>query len=163
VYVCFDGDSDIHYYRLMKAWHQSDHTLFNFYDAHDLNYARDSSLESSIKSQLRVRLENSRIMVVLVGQSTRYLYKFVRWEIEQALALGMPIIVVNLNNMRQMDPELCPPILRTELAIHISFRSSIMQHALETWPTEHLRLRSEGRAGPFFFQPQVYARLGVPS
>ena len=22
VYVCFDGDSDIHYYRLMLAWHQ---------------------------------------------------------------------------------------------------------------------------------------------
>lgn len=25
-YVCFDGDADIHYYRLMQAWHQNDAT-----------------------------------------------------------------------------------------------------------------------------------------
>ena len=48
-YVAFDGDNDIHYYRLMCAWKQNDATLFSFFDAHDLNYARDTSLEESIK------------------------------------------------------------------------------------------------------------------
>ena len=33
VYVCFDGDTDIKYYNLMKAWKQNDNTNFNFYDA----------------------------------------------------------------------------------------------------------------------------------
>ena len=42
VYVAFDGDRDIHYYRLMKAWKQNDYTDFNFYDAHDLKQSRDS-------------------------------------------------------------------------------------------------------------------------
>ena len=42
-FVSFDGDSDIHYYRLMTAWKQSDHLPFNFYDAHDLNSARNAS------------------------------------------------------------------------------------------------------------------------
>lgn len=163
VYVCFDGDSDIHYYRLMKAWHQSDNTSFSFYDAHDLNTARDTSQESSIKAQLRVRLQNSHTLVVLVGQNTRYLYKFVRWEIEQALSLGLPIIAVNLNNLRQMDADRCPPLIKDALAVHISFRAAIMQHALEHWPNEHQRLRREGRSGPFFFQPQVYANLGITS
>jgi hypothetical protein len=42
-YVTFDGDSDIRYYNLMKAWRQNDNTDFNFYDAHDLNTALDTS------------------------------------------------------------------------------------------------------------------------
>ena len=96
VYISFDGDNDIHYYRLMKAWKQNDNSNFNFYDAHDLNTARDSSEEESIKRQLRVRFQNSKTFVI-IGESTRYLYKFVRWEMEQALALDLPIIGVNLN------------------------------------------------------------------
>lgn len=35
-YVAFDGDRDIHYYRLMKAWRQNNNIYFNFMDAHDL-------------------------------------------------------------------------------------------------------------------------------
>lgn len=163
VYVCFDGDNDINYYRLMMAWHQSDNSPFSFYDAHDINTARDTSQEASIKSQLRERLLNTKVMVVLVGQNTRYLYKFVRWEMEQALAMGLPIIAVNLNNLRQQDPNLCPPVIRDELAIHISFRSAIMQYALETWPAEHARLKAAGKTGPFYYLPEVYTRLGVPS
>lgn len=163
VYVCFDGDNDIHYYRLMKAWHQNDNTNFEFYDAHDLNSARDSSMEASIKAQLRTRLQNSKTFVVLIGQNTRYLYKFVRWEMEQALAMNMPIIAVNLNNLRQMDAERCPPVIKDALAVHISFRSGIMQHALEHWPSEHQRLCVERATGPYFFQPQVYSNLGITS
>ena len=50
-FVSFDGDSDMSYYRLMQAWRQNDGIAFNFYDAHDLNTARDSSQEVSIKSR----------------------------------------------------------------------------------------------------------------
>lgn len=162
-YVCFDGDRDIHYYRLMQAWHQSDHTPFNFYNAHDLNYARDSSLEASIKAQLRVRLANTKIFVVLIGEQTRYLFKFVRWEMEQAIAMQLPIVAVNLNGLRQQDVDRCPPVIRDELALHISFRAAVLQEALETWPSDDARLRREGRSGPYYFRNEVYARLGVVS
>src|SRR5574337_1273317 len=67
-YVAFDGDKDIRYYLLMKAWKQSDKTDFNFYDAHDLNTARDSSQEESIKRQLRERMANSKVFVLLIGE-----------------------------------------------------------------------------------------------
>lgn len=160
-YVCFDGDSDIHYYRLMQAWHQSDHTQFNFYNAHDLNRARDSSLEASIKRQLRERLLNTKVFVVLIGEKTRYLYKFVRWEMEQALSLNLPIIGVNLNGRRSQDPDRCPPIIKNELAIYISFNARILQHALETWPREHAVQRASQASGPFFYDPEVYRRLGL--
>lgn len=160
-YVCFDGDTDMHYYRLMQAWHQNDNSEFSFYNAHDLNSARDTSLEESIKRQLRERLRNSKVLVVLIGENTRYLYKFVRWEMEQALALSLPIIGVNLNGFRQQDPERCPPIIREELALHISYNPAIMQHALENWPNSHASLRTEGRTGPYYYNANVYRQLGL--
>jgi hypothetical protein len=161
VYVCFDGDSDIHYYRLMKAWHQNDHSTFSFFDAHDINYARDSSQEFSIKAQLRVRLQNTKIFVVLIGQQTRYLTKFVKWEMEQALALNLPIIAVNLNGLRQQDPKLCPPTIRDSLAIHISFNSAVMQYALQNWPARAEQLKREGKREAFYYPSDTYRRLGI--
>jgi hypothetical protein len=160
-YVCFDGDNDIHYYRLMQAWHQNDNTLFTFYNAHELNYARDSSQEASIKAQLRQRLLSTKVLVVLIGESTRYLYKFVKWEMEQALALDLPIIAVNLNGSRQQDVDRCPPVIRDELAVHISFNAKILQLALEDWPAKHVGCLRDGKTGAYYYSAEQYARLGL--
>ena len=160
-YVCFDGDSDMPYYRLMQAWHQNDKSPFVFYNAHDLNTARDSSQELSIKRQLRERLLNSKVFVVLIGANTRYLIKFVKWEMEQALGLGLPIIGVNLNGLRQQDSNRCPPVIRDELAVYISFNAAILQFALENWPQSHFALKSQNQRGPYFYQSSVYAQLGI--
>ena len=160
-YVCFDGNTDIHYYNLMKAWKQNDGISFNFFDAHDLNTARDTSLRDSIRAQLRQRLLNSKILVVLIGESTRYLYKFVRWEMEQALDLAIPIIGVNLNNRRSVDSTRCPPIIRDELVIHVSFKAAILQHALEHWPDRHRQLVARHESGPYRYKDSVYGRLGL--
>ena len=99
-YVAFDGDTDIAYYRIMQAWKSNDDIDFNFYDAHDINSARDTSAEESIKSQLRIRMANAKQMILLVGENTKYLKKFVPWEIELARKKDIPIIVVNLNNKK---------------------------------------------------------------
>lgn len=160
-YVCFDGDTDMRYYRLMQAWKQNDNIDFNFYNAHDLNNASDPSQEETIKRKLRERLMNSKVFVVLIGEKTRYLYKFVRWEIEQAISLNLSIIAVNLNGMRQQDAIRCPPIIRAALAIHISYNAAIMQFALENWPQSHINYRREGQNGPYSYKPEVYARLGI--
>lgn len=160
-YVCFDGDNDMNYYRLLCAWKQNDNSTFNFYNAHEINYARDSSQELSIKRQLKERMVNSKVLVVLVGEKTRYLYKFVRWEIEQAISLEMPIIVVNLNGQRQLDLNRCPPLIREKLAVHISFNSKILQHALENWPNNHKRYSREGNNSAYYYEDEVYSRLGL--
>jgi len=160
-FVSFDGDTDIHYYRLMTAWKQNDNHNFNFYNAHDLNTARDSSAEESIKAQLAERLRNTKVFVLLVGQSTRYLYKFVLWEIEQALKRNLPIVVVNLNGKRSMDNERCPSLLHNTLAIHISFNAAIMQRALESWPVSDASLRAQGKGGPYYYTDDIYRGLGL--
>jgi hypothetical protein len=161
VFISFDGDNDIHYYRLMKAWKQNDKTDFSFNDAHDIKQARDTSLEETIKRSLRDRLNNSRVFVILIGERTRYLTKFVRWEMEQAIFIGLPIIGVNLNGLRQQDSDRCPPIIKDELAVYISFNAAILQYALEHWPDSYSRLKSENKSGPYYYPNEVYNSLGL--
>lgn len=160
-YVAFDGDNDIHYYNIMKAWRQNDNSIFNFFDAHDINNALDTSTEETIKRRLRERMANSKVFVLLVGESTKYLYKFVRWEIEQAIKRELPIIVVNINKKRSCDNELCPALAKNTLAIHIPFSAKIMQYALENWPQSHERYKRENETGPYYYEETVYKRLGI--
>ena len=161
VFISFDGDNDIHYYRLMTAWKQNDNTPFNIHDAHDINTALDTSTEDTIKRRLRERLVNSKVVVSLIGEQTRYLRKFVRWELEQAINLDLPIIGVNLNGLRSLDSNRCPPVLRDELVVYISFNVNILQYALEYWPDEFCRLKREGKTGSRYYSDDVYKRLGL--
>jgi len=158
-YEAFDGDNDIHCYYLMKAWKQNDNTNFDFYDAHDINTAQDTSTEETIKCRLRERMANSKVFVLLVGEHTKNLYKFVRWEIEEAIRRDLPIIVVNLNGCGRLDEQNCPPILRDKLAVHINFSPKIMQYALENWPSEYYRLKSSGTVGSRYYGDHIYAKL----
>ncbi len=160
-YVCFDGDNDMWSYAYMKGWKQNDNSTFEFYDAHDINTALDSSSEETIKRRLRERLNNSKVLIVLIGEHTRNLYKFVRWEIESAISMGLPIIAVNLNGEKNMDSLRCPPILRDTLAIHIPYGAKIMQYALEKWPESHYDYKSQGKTGAYHYKESVYNNLGL--
>ena len=158
VYISMDADNDLHYYYLMKAWKQNDNTPFNFYDAHDINTILDKS-EESIKKGLQERFRNTKVFVLLVGEHTRYLYKYVRWEIEEALKRELPCIVVNLNGKRTMDSERCPAIIRDELAIHISYNAKILQYALENWPNSYKIKKKKEERGAYYYTKETYERL----
>lgn len=159
-YIAFDGDKDMKYYLLMTAWKANDGLDFNFHNAHDLNAARDSSQEESIKKQLRERFANTKVFIILIGESTRNLFKFVKWEIEVALKLDLPIIAVNLNDSRNRD-DLCPPVLRDELAIYVPFKLKIIEYAMINWPSSHSKYKSEKKTGPYFYKNSLYEDLGL--
>ena len=161
VYVAFDADRDIHYYRLMKAWKQNDYTDFNFYDAHDLKQSRDSSMKSTIINSLRDRINISKMFVLLVGERTKYLRKFVSWEINQAINREIPIIVVNLNGMRSIDSIRCPDQLIHSLVLHVSFNTKILQLSLQNWGGDYLNFKRSGQAGPFYYDNNIYRGLGI--
>ena len=86
-FVSFDADNDLHYYRMMTAWKTNENINFTFHDAHDLNILWSGSNETTIKNKLKKRLINAKVFISLVGERTRYLYRFVRWEAETALEL----------------------------------------------------------------------------
>lgn len=164
VYLCFDGDNDIHYFYLMKAWKHNQRDFFkefNFYDAHEINYARDTSTEESIKRQLLVRLNSSKLFVVLIGEQTKYLYRFVRWEIEKAVQQNIPIIAINLNGKRQMDVNRCPTLIQNHLALHISFNQKIVEKAINEWISSSDTLRRQGVNQPRIYPASVYAQFGL--
>lgn len=159
-YICFDGDNDMDYYLLMKAWSENGKIDFDLYNAHDLNTARDTSQEESIKKQLRERFANSKLLVVLIGEKTKYLTKFVKWEMEVALKLGLPIVGVNLNKARSRD-ELCPPTIKNELAIFVPFGVKIIKYAMDNWPASHAKHVSNGVTGSRHYLQSVYDDLGL--
>ena len=161
IYVAFDADNDIRYYRLMQAWKHNDNTSFNFYDAHDLNNLRDGSSEETIKRKLAERLSNTKLFILLVGNNTKFLYKFVRWEIEQAINKKLPMIVVNLNGKRSMDNDLCPAIIKDKLAVHVSYNQKIIEHAINNWINSDNKYRKDNKSGAYIYKDIVYNNLGL--
>jgi hypothetical protein len=61
-YVAFASE-DIKYYWLMDAWRKNDHIDFEFFNAHDLFQARDTSTPETIKRRLRERMKNAKQIV----------------------------------------------------------------------------------------------------
>lgn len=160
VYVTFDADSDIQYFYLMKAWKENESIDFTFNDAHQIHAQGSPQAEEYVKRILRERLDNTKCMVVLVGERTRYMYKYVLWELEQAIARDLPIIVVNINNCRRLDVNLCPPIIRNKMVLHIPFKAKIIKHAIDIWPDYYHDHKHEGHQD-MYFEDSVYASMSV--
>jgi hypothetical protein len=162
-YVVFDGDEDKWAYAYMLGWNESDNVDFDFYDAHDLDEMTSRAQgEAYVKKHLRERMKKSSCVVALIGESTKNLYRFVRWELELAQELGKPIVAVNLNGKRSKDDELCPPIIRDGCTMHVAFKAKIIKHALDNWPGQLARLTSEQRKSAGWHYPDaVYERYGL--
>lgn len=156
-YVAFDADNDIMYYFIMTAWKENNKIDFNFHNAHDLNNLMKTSSEETIKRKLRERLNNTKSFILLVGEHTKNLYTFVRWEIQTAIDMDIPIICANLNGKKEIDNDLCPSILKTHLALHVKFGMKPIKTALDVWTTEFVaREKSKGNSGPYRLLETVY-------
>lgn len=159
-YVIFDGDKDMWAYAFMKGWKSNENMDFNFSDAHDIKPLTDRASEETIKQRLRERMSSAKQVIVVIGENTKNLYRFVRWEIELAIAKGLPIIVVNLNDKRKHDPDRCPPILQDEYAVHVSFKMNIIQHALDNFP-DQFATHASSEKGPLYYNDDIYRKLGL--
>lgn len=158
-YVIFDGDNDIWAYNYMKGWKKNKNVDFDFHDAHDLNTITNNSSEDNTKRKLRERFSNAKQAIVLVGESTKNLYRFVRWEIEVCQKLGLPIVAVNLNGKRSHDTNLCPAILRDADAVHVAYNARIIKHALDNFCDNYASYKGEGNN--WYYNDKVYKDLGL--
>lgn len=159
-YIIFDGENDMWAYRYMRGWKVNKNIDFDFHDAHDLNAIREWSTPDTVRRRLRERFASGKQAIVLVGENTKHKHRFVRWEMEVALSLDLPIVAVNLNGMRQMDPERCPPILKGEYVIHVPFKARIIKYALDNFPFYHAR-QSTYPGKDFYYPDHVYRELGL--
>ena len=114
--------------------------------------------DQSIKKQLRKRFANSKLFILLIGKHTKNLTKFVKWEIETAIRLELPIIAVNLNGSRNPD-SLEPASLKNQLAIFVSFNEKIIKYAMEYWPNEDTAHRKNDELANYYYVDSVYKKL----
>lgn len=164
-YVAFASE-DILQYRLMQAWRANTSIDFSFFDAHDINVARDTSQPETIKRRLRERLANTKQAVLLGSPVARRKggdgASFLAYEVKVLLELGIPIVIANLNGSRQVtDANIPDPIARSTLfTMSVSFQPTIIKYALDNYvgrfPAERMH-----RSGPHQYNPSVYAALGL--
>jgi hypothetical protein len=145
----------------MKGWKVNERVEFDFRDAHDIGTMTGRAQdEAYVKSELRKRMQASKQVLVLVGESTKNLRKFVGWEIDLALKMGLPVIVVNLNDNRRMDSDRCPVPLRTGYVVHVAYKRAIIKYALENFPGE-FATRDPNLTGDRYYTDEVYRSSGL--
>lgn len=161
-YVIFDGDNDGWAYHFMRGWKANERINFNFIDAHDLDTMTSRALsEDYVKRNLEGRMRQSSAVIALIGEKTKNLYRFVRWELELALELKRPIIAANLNESRYQDAN-CPPIIRDQCVVHVPFKMRAIRFALDNWPDEYRRLTAvDKQGGARHYGSHVYTNIGL--
>lgn len=155
----------IHAYRLMCAWRSNAKIDFNFYDAHDLNIARDTSTPETIKRRLRERLRNAKQVVMLLGDCTRrkasQASSFIYYEVVVISELKLPVVFVNLNNSRRSQKARMPVRLHDHYTVSVSFKPGIIKYALDEYPPKFNSSRRKLTAGPYHYKAESYRRLGL--
>lgn len=148
-YVCFDADEDMSYYRTLEVWSANKNIEFDFLNAHDMTTIRAFN-EENIKRHLRERMKNSKLMLVLIGDKTKNLFKYVRWEMELALELDIPIIGVNINKKNGLDDNLCPAILKGKPVVHIPFTKDAILYAMDYWPIYYSTAKLKNQSDMYY-------------
>lgn len=161
-YIIFDGDEDKWAYAFMKGWNANERVDFNFNNAHDLDSMTSRAQgEDYVKKNLKARMQKSTAAIVLIGEKTKNLYRFVRWELELALSLDLPIIAANLHNSKSQDDR-CPPIIRDRCVVHVPFKMKAIMHALDGWPAEYRNMSTLERSkGWRQYSAETYRGMGL--
>jgi antiphage defense system Thoeris ThsB-like protein len=161
-YVVFDGDNDKWAYAYMNGWKSNKNIDFDYQDAHDLdNMTARAQGEQYVKSKLCERMLKSTAVVVLVGEKTKNLYKYVRWELELALELGLPIIAANLNKLNGQDNDRCPALIRDKACVvHIPYTLEALKHAMNGFPGFYRGLNAIEKAGKSSYRYEMFDKKG---
>ncbi|HEX3919864.1 MAG TPA: TIR domain-containing protein [Caulobacteraceae bacterium] len=161
--------SDIKYYRMLKAWHENDRLEFRFVNSHEkVASVRDTSQAATIKRSLRERLDNSKNMVLIIGQRTKFDTDFVPYEITYAIdTCAIPIIATYpgqgiIRNPRALE-SLWPATLKIRIdnqvasVIHIPFNRNAVDDAIGQFSHDKL---PPGR-GLGFYNDAAYRAFGL--
>lgn len=161
--------SDIKYYRMMMAWRARDGSTFPFYNSHEKVAAvRSTSLPDTIKRSLRLRLDSSKNMVLIIGQRTKFDTDFVPYEIAYAVdTCRIPIIAAYPGQGVIRNPKalraLWPEALRQRIdngkahVIHVPFHKNTIVDAIGQFT--HNKFPLGGGLG--FYNDGAYRSFGL--
>lgn len=162
-------ESDIRYYNLLKAWTEKTDDEFTMINSHEKNYSvRDSSQKETLKNRLKDRLRNSKNMVLIISEVTKFDTDWVRFEIEYAVdSCNIPIIVAYTDCDYILNPSqltyLWPAALSSRIndgkasCIHIPFKKEPIKDAINQF--SHNKKPLGGGFG--FYSKDAYKFFGI--
>lgn len=178
IYIAFAAEgqtdptkSDIKYYNILKAWKSMEDKEFTFINSHEkVSAVRDSSKKETIKGSLRVRLKNSKSMLLLLGNKTKYDDDFVPYEIAYAIdTCNIPVIVCYVNyssritnyipsNMKNLWPSTLKERItnKSVKTIHIPFKEKIILEAINCF-----NINNQPNYNVTLYKDSVYDKLGI--
>lgn len=166
-YVAFDGE-DLYAYRMMQAWKENENIEFDFYDAHDLNTALDTSKPETIIAHLRERLANAKQVILLVSNTTRSKAAdedtFLYYEVEAIRRRGLPVVFANLNSSRKVQSAKLPESLASNYyTMSVSWQPKIIMFALDDYVAKFQKnlTADDPKTGPWCYAASVYEELGL--
>jgi len=136
------GESDMDYYNMMRAWSAHRDVDFTMVNSHEKASAvRDSSKRTTLRASLQDRLRNSKHLLLIIGETTRFDTDWVPFEIQQAVdTYELPIIAVYLgfnyimapSELRPLWPKAFQERIDAKLvrAIHIPFKKLPIMDAI---------------------------------
>ncbi len=162
-YVAFASE-DIRSYYLMTAWRNNDNIDFDFFNAHDLYTALDTSQAVTIRRRLRERLTNTKQVVVLGSPKCKskaaISTSFLHYEIETITDLALPVVVANLDGDRAVDTNFIPrQFIDTDYrTLSVSFQPTIIKYALDNFVPTWAQSASTGQRQ---YNASVYTSLNL--
>ena len=75
-------ESDMKYYNTLRMWKVRDESDFKFVNSHEKRDVRDWSTKETLKRALRERMNNSKHLLLIIGQTTRFDTDWIPFEIE---------------------------------------------------------------------------------
>lgn len=136
-------DSDIKYYNLLKAWTAKKDDDFSMINSHEKTaVVRDSSKRATLETRLKTRLNNSKNLLLIIGETTKDDTDWVPFEIRYAVDhCDIPIIAAYVDYKYVLQPETheseWPAALKTRIndksarVIHISFKKEPIKAAID--------------------------------
>ena len=139
--IAGDWEHDEDAVNKLHQWNNSNYWSLSFTDAHDLTQSNDSSLNCSIKSSLKSRMDISKRFVLIVGNSTdkvtagsctlcgsynSHTYacarsysvdkrSFIKYECDKAVEAGIKVIV--LYKSAKIEKSKCPDAVK-DVGVH---------------------------------------------
>lgn len=135
------SESDMKYYNTLRMWKVRDESDFKFVNSHEKRDIRDWSTKETLKRALQERMNNSKHLLLIIGQTTRFDTDWIPFEISHAVDnCEIPIIAAYPGYERVMDPSalsaLWPKALAdrinngTARVIHVPFKKEPIADAV---------------------------------
>ena len=162
--------SDIKYYNLIKAWTGKTDDDFSMVNSHDKTAAvRDSSNRETLRSQLVTRLNNSKHLLLIIGNTTKEDTDWVPFEISHAVdTCNIPIIaaytlidkpIYNPSALSIYWPKALESRIDNETAgvIHIPFKREVIKASISQFePDEFPKAKGLG-----YYSEAAYRSFGI--